>query len=317
MKKRLFILTLTLYMCVSLAGCGSKKEQQCALRDEGIALMEAGDSEGAIDRFNQALGLSIGKVGSLEIDINYYKAAACVLSGDYYGAIGCYNALINYDDSDYKAYFMRGSVYAKGGDVPSAVDDYNKALTLHRKDYELYIEIFENFQALGLEEQGKGYLDAALEISSRNPEAYYYRGRIYYLKGEYENALSELNVAIKDEVSEAKLYAAKVYQALGDETSAQKLLVEYANSDEISSEALLTLGEIEMNQENYSGALDYFKAGLDAGDDDMRRALLRNQIIVLERLRRFSEAKEVAAQYVVEFPDDTEAANEYIFLTTR
>ena len=258
------------------------------MRDEGIELLDAGDSEGAIALFNKALGLSIGKVGDLEIDINYYKAAAYVKAGNPEEAINCYNALINYDDRDYKAYFMRGSVFAKTGDVASAVADYNKALNLQRKDYELYIEIYENFKSLGLEEQGAGYLDAALELSDRSDEGNYFRGRIYYLKGDYDNALSELNDAIEAEVAPASLYAAKVYQALGDETSAQKLLVKYASSEEVSSDALRSLGEIEMNQGNTERALEYFRAGLDAGDDDMRQSLMRSQIIALERLGRFS-----------------------------
>ena len=37
----------------------------------------------------------------------------------------------------------------------------------------------------------------------------------------------------------------------------------------------------------------------------------------MEQLYKFEEAKELMAQYVLDYPDDEEAAREYLFLKTR
>ena len=299
------------------SGCGNNNAKQAQLRDQGIELLANGDCDGAIVLFDEALGMSVGKVEALEIDINYYKAAAMVSANRYEEAIECYNNLIAFDDKNYEAYFLRGSVYAKSGDVVSMTEDYNRALTLHRRDYELYIKIYENLTALGMSEQGVAYLNTALDLSDKSPESYFYRGKIYYLLGQNDSALEQLNTAMDKDVTEAKLYIAKVYQSTGDDVAAEQLLLEYASSEDVSSEVLESLGEIEMNSDNYDRAYEYFSAGLNSGDTDTRQHLLKGQIVALEYLGRFEEAREILNTYIAEYPDDLQAAEEAIFLSTR
>ena len=51
MRKKILFAVLTLYMSMSLAGCGKYNEQEIALRDQGIEAMDAGDYDKAIGYF--------------------------------------------------------------------------------------------------------------------------------------------------------------------------------------------------------------------------------------------------------------------------
>ncbi len=302
-------------MC--LVACSSTSAEQTTLRDQGIALIESGDYQGAIDSFNEALSLSMGHVGSLEIDIDYYKAAAQYKAGLTEDAIATYTALIVYDEGAYEPHFLRGSIYADTGDIDMAVADYDAALALDDKNYLLYIQIYENLTALGYGDQAAAYLNKALEVSDKSAESSYYKGRIYYLLGDYDSATEYLQNAIDKNIPEASLYMAKIYQAQGDNATAQSLLEQYASSDDVTSEALATLGDIELAAGNYENALSYYETGEGLEVVTNESQLLKGHVVALENLGRFDEAKEVLTQYLEAYPDDADAQKELIFLQTR
>lgn len=304
-------------MAMGLTACSSYDEEEISLRDSGVEAMNVGNYDEAIEFFNQALDCSIGKVTDLEIDINYYKAAAQYNAGLFDDAITTYTALIKYDSENFEPYFLRGSLYANEGEIGQAITDYDDAVKCDEKNYLLYIEIYENLDGLGYSDQALEYLNRALEVSDKSANANYYKGRIYYLLGQYENAMELLNKAIEKDIIEAKLYLAKIYQDQGDYVTAQSLLEEYAASDEVTSEAIATLGDIEMTNGNYENALSYYQAGLNLDSIDNMPSLLKGQVAALEHLYRFDEAEQVLTQYLESYPSDEEAQEELIFLKTR
>ncbi|MBP5325117.1 MAG: tetratricopeptide repeat protein [Pseudobutyrivibrio sp.] len=317
MKKKLLILGLTLYMAATMVACGGPSQKEIDLRDQGIEALDAGDYETAIKLFNKALGCSIGRVSDLEIDINYYKAAAQFKSGDFEGAAATYEALIKYDGDNYEPYFLRGSIYASEREVGKAILDYDKAVEVDKKNYLLYIEIYENLDSLGYTDQGKVYLDNALQISDKSAEGSYYKGRINYMLGQTSQAEELLQKAVDKDIVEARLYLAKIYQDQGDYEKAQGLLEEYAKSEDVTSEALATLGDIEMANGNYENALGYYEAGLSLESIDNMPDLMKGQVSALEHLGRFTEACDALTQYLESYPNDEVAKKELIFLQTR
>ncbi len=300
-----------------LCACSKYDKKELELRDKGVAAMEAGKYDEAIPLFDKALACSIGKVTDLELDIDYYKAAAQFANGDFDDAVTTYTYLIKFDKTNYKPYFLRGSIYASEGEIGQAIKDYDAAVDIDPKNYLLYIQIYENLNSLGFSEQGLVYLNDALEVTDKSAESKYYKGRIYYLLGQTDDAKKYLSAAIEKDVIDAKLYLAKIYQDAGDYDNAQKLLEEYAASDNVTSDALGTLGDIELSSGDYESALGYYQAGLKLDSIDNMSQLMKGQVACLEKMGNYSEALDVLTQYIEMYPNDEEAEKELIFLQSR
>lgn len=301
-----------------LAGCSSEsKETQLSYREIGINSMQSGDYEGAIAAFDSALSHCVGSIGETEIDICYYKAAAQYATGDVEGALATYDALIDYDAKDANAYYMRGCLRLQAGENDKAKEDFSNAIKYNSGDYELYINIYENLSAYNLAAEGEEYLNKAFDLKGNDADSLAYRGKIYYLLGQNENALTELNAALEKGSIEANLTIAQVYETLGDSEMAETYYKAYAESGSADSEAMCALAEIEMAKQNYAGALSYVNQGLAMEQVTNRRDLMQNQIICMEYTGDFSGAWTVIQEYVQMYPDDTKAQREFTFLKNR
>lgn len=317
-KKLTYITALTMLSLTLITGCtNERRENQTAYRQIGINAMESGDYAGAVDAFNSALGQCIGKITENELDICYYKAAAQYASSDSEGAVATYTAIIDYDKKAADAYYLRGCVYLKQGNTESAVSDFDAAVRYNSDDYELYVNIYENLLAYDMTEKGEEYLNKAFDIKGNSAEDYAWRGRIYYYLGQYDNAMTELNSALDKESVIANLYIAQVYEAQGDSENAEVYYQNYVNSGAADSEAMNSLGEIEMAKGNYSGALTYLQQGIAMENVTNRRELMQNLIICYECTFDFNSAWNVVQEYVQAYPDDASAQREYIFLKNR
>lgn len=317
-KKLTYITALTMLSLTLITGCtNERRENQTAYRQIGINAMESGDYAGAVDAFNSALGQCIGKITENELDICYYKAAAQYASGDSEGAVATYTAIIDYDKKAADAYYLRGCVYLKQGNTESAVSDFDAAVQYNSDDYEPYVNIYENLLAYDMTEKGEEYLNKAFDIKGNSAEDYAWRGRIYYYLGQYDNAMTELNSALDRESVIANLYIAQVYEAQGDSENAEVYYQNYVNSGAADSEAMNSLGEIEMAKGNYSGALTYLQQGIAMENVTNRRELMQNLIICYEYTFDFNSAWNVVQEYVQAYPDDASAQREYIFLKNR
>ncbi|MCI8327922.1 MAG: tetratricopeptide repeat protein [Lachnospiraceae bacterium] len=312
------VIVLGLLLALGMTGCKSKeKENQEAYRKVGINSMAKGDYDKAIQSFQKALDMSLGKIGEEELDICYYKAAAQFAKGDYDSAIETYTALIEYDEKNAQAYYLRGSVYLHMEKEEQALKDYTKAVETGSTNYEVYEGIYENLLEKGQEEEAREYLEKALNIKPKEAADYAMQGHIYYLLDDYRQAKSSLDKAIDKNDKTALLYLAEVYQAEDKTKESQALLENYVKDNEKDSDALNKLGLMQMNEKNYEEALKYFQLGLKIKDDPNRQELLKNEIIAYEYMKDFSTAKEKMGAYLEEYPEDEEAVREYTFLKTR
>lgn len=301
-----------------LAGCtDGREENQTAYRQIGIAAMEDGDYEGAVEAFDNALAQCIGDIGADELDICYYKAAAQYAGGSTENAIATYTAILEYDDGEAGAYYLRGCLYLQQGNTDAAVSDFGNAVKYDGDDYELYVNIYENLSAYDMAEKGEEYLNEAFSIRGSDADDFAWRGRIYYLLGQYDNAVTELNSALKKESVVANLYLAQVYEALGDSDDAETYYRAYVDSGEADSAAMNALGEVELSRGDYEAALSYFEQGLAMESVTNQRELMQNLIAAYEYTGDFEAARDMAEQYVALYPDDADAQREYIFLKNR
>ncbi len=317
-KKLTYIAAITLLSFGLLTGCSNeRKENQTAYRQIGINDMENGDYEGAVTAFDNALAQCIGKIGENEMDICYYKAAAQYAGGDTDAAINTYTAIIEYDKKAADAYYLRGCLYLKQQNTDAAVADFDNAIKYNDSDYELYVNIYENLSGYDMAEKGEEYLNKAFSIKGNEAADLAWRGRIYYLLGQYDNALTELKSAVDKESVIANLYLAQTYEAQGDTENAQAYYESYVNSGAADSQAMNALGQIEMEKGDYASALTYLEQGLSMENVSNKRALMQNLIICYEYTGDFASAWDSIEEYMQLYPDDANAQREYTFLKNR
>ncbi len=318
-NKRVVCLSASVVLCAAiLSGCSDERmEDELAYRKIGITSMENGDYEGAAAAFDSALKQHVGRITSTETDICYYKAAALYATGDVQGALEVCDALTGYDSKDADAYFLKGCLLLQTDGDEQAREAFDNAVRYRKDDFELYIRIYENLAAHDLTAEGEAYLDKAFEIKGDSAEVLAFRGKIYCLLGQYDNAVTELTAALEKKSAQANLYLAQAYEGKGDLAKAETYYQAYVASGAADSVAVNALAEIEMGKGNYSGALSYISRALAMEEVSDRDVLMKNEIICSEFLGDFVHAWEVVQEYVALYPEDEEAQREYIFLKYR
>ena len=322
-KKRGLALVLLLCAGLSVTGCSKDRtDDELAYRKIGIRSMEQGNYKEAVDSFQKALDQSKGKIRNLELDICMNKAEALYQNGQPEDAIAVCDAVLDYNDKYANAYYLRGNIYLQEGNVQQALSDYELAAKHADADYGIYIQLYENLSRAGRAEDGVKYLNQALELKGKGRGYLASRGYIYFLQGDYARAKDKLTQAVAIEKKEgeddkAELYLAQTYDQLGDQNEAAKYYELYAKDHADDAVVLEELGNMAMEQENYGQALTYYQNGLATKSPVNEQKLRRGEIAAMEQLYDFEQAKEKMSQYVLDYPDDEEAAREYLFLKTR
>lgn len=317
LKKITYIATMAVFALVICTGCSNERvEDQMKHRLEGITLMENGKYEKALEEFQAALDLSLGEVGEKEMDICFYKAQTQYLLGDVEGTMATYTAIIDFNQSA-KAYFLRGNLYYSLGDEENALADYAAALEQEKRDYELYIGVYEALQAHGKEKEAQDYLNQALEMSGNSAYDKMQKGRINYLLGENQTALSLLEEAAKGREKKAFYYLAEIYTLMGDEASAQSSLKAYIESGAADSYTLFEIANKELGEGDPQMAIECLNMALDLEKVPNKQIIMKTLVIAHEQNQDFETAKTLMEEYIKNYPDDEEAKREFTFLETR
>lgn len=320
---RIVAAALLVGMGLMLTGCGEERtENALAYRKIGINAMAEGDYEEAVKNFQLALDQSKGQIRNLELDICMQKAEALYLNGQPVEAIAVCDAVLDYDKSYANAYYLRGNLYLQQGDSKKALADYEQAAKYADADYEIYIQLYVNLDRAGMKTEGVKYLSQALELKGKDRYHLTNRGYIYYLMGDYEQAKEQLLQAVaiaqkEGEDDKAELYLAQTAERLNDEQTASKYYKTYAENHADDSIVLEELGNMAMEKGDYADACAYYQKGLKTTNPSNEQLLRRGEIAALEQLYEFEQAKEKMAQYVLDYPEDEQAAREYLFLKTR
>ena len=191
MRRAVFFLGV-LALCAGLTGCQPSKAAKEA-REAGIASLDAGDYNAAIQSFEEALEERKGSVGEFEYDILKYRGEAEYRVGDYEAAAHTYDVLIQVDGGRAEYYNLYAMALARSGDWNSALEAYNKGL---EADPEAAFG-GEALSAVGEGCEGQGEYERAMTLYAQAIEAGGNAGRLYNRmglcameKGDYEAALS-------------------------------------------------------------------------------------------------------------------------------
>ncbi|MGH7800686.1 MAG: tetratricopeptide repeat protein [Thermodesulfobacteriota bacterium] len=170
----------------------------------GLSRLSAGDFDGAIARFGDAIARPSVPDQIIDPSIIYiFRAIAYVLKGNFDLGSADLEHGIRLKPDLYAAYNLRGFLYFALGDLEEGITDYNKTIelssdtklvaaayigrgTIHMYKQEIDLSIVDYNKAIELEPS----TDALIT-------AYSHRGFAYSLKGDFEHAISDINRAIK------------------------------------------------------------------------------------------------------------------------
>jgi tetratricopeptide (TPR) repeat protein len=219
----------------------------------GLARQSAGDIDGAIADFTQAVALDPKDVAALD-----QRGLAREARGDIDGALADFNQVITLDPKQADAFNNRGLIKQARGDYDGALADYNQALLLDPR-------IAAAHYNHGLIEARKGYYDAAiadydhaLEIDPKMDQAYYDRGNAKNFEGNLDGALADYTQALTLNPKLADAYVKRGFarQTKGDNDGA---LADYALAIALKpTEALAyyNRGLIKVQKGDMPGAID-------------------------------------------------------------
>ena len=344
--KKILSPALVLMLALSLTGCGETSEAmqgitekiqnldyQGALTDletaqengenlrlversRGIAYIGLSMYDEAIQAFQSCLALSDGFPQEMDYDTNFYLAAAYTKSGRYEEALKVYNAILDLDADRENAYFLRGNVEMNLGMTNEAIKDFDQAVKMRPKDYDMLIDIYEILQYFGQTDAAKNYLHQALSAEDKDMDPYV-TGRIYYYLGDFQKASIALEEAKDKGGEKSYLYLGLAYEAIHDYNYAASVYNSYLGKYEGSAQIYNQLGLCELQKKEYLKALNAFQTGKQLNDSTMQQSLCFNEIVAYERLGEFETAYELMGEYIRNYPDDEQAKREYEFLSTR
>ena len=284
-------------------------------RGIGLARMGRLQYEEALNAFEKALSFSNGIPDQVDFDINYYMAAAFYITGEMEKAVASYDAILTLREKEGDAYFLRGAIKATQGRIEEARADFDEALRLNTGNSDRLIDIYQILAGNGYQMIGENYLRDAMEQDTKSMDNFE-KGRISFYLSDYENARMHLEKA-RDISYEAVLFLGKTYEVLADYNYAVSVYSDYLDRGNESPQIYNQLGICRINMGDYEGALQAFRGGMAAPDNDILQALRFNEIVTYEFLGDFKKAAVLMDGYLQLYPDDKEARRENYFLQTR
>jgi tetratricopeptide (TPR) repeat protein len=141
--------------------------------------------------------------------------------GDLASAIADYNMAIKILPSHTASYINRGNIYDLRQDYPSAVADYTKAVQLDPKEAEAFYNRARVYNKQKLYTKAVADYDRYIELNTDDKEyladGYHNRGLIYEILGNYDHAVKDLTSSIDLDPADPTAYKARasVYRKMG------------------------------------------------------------------------------------------------------
>ncbi|MDI6740127.1 MAG: tetratricopeptide repeat protein [Candidatus Edwardsbacteria bacterium] len=161
------------------------------------AYAEQGYFQQAIEDYDRAVGL-----------INKLKAGALMAAGDLQGALDIFTQAIALNPNDALSYLSRGIALSSMGNNQQAVEDFNAALSLNPNDPAVYHNRGIAFSASGDYAQAIADYDASLSLYPNDPMVYYNKGIAFKLAGDYQQFVEAFKIAAQMGFDQAQKFLA-------------------------------------------------------------------------------------------------------------
>ena len=222
-------------MLFLLTGCGHVTEEMKAGKENGIALMENGDYEGAVAEFDSLIDQT-KHVSSCEIDVLKYRGEAEFMLGDYGAAAYTYDTLVKVDKPRAEYYYLGAVSLANSGDMEGAENRLESGTRADEKHAAAgYAEAMEAlgaaYMTAGDETKADEIYQTLVEEGFSSTEVYNRWMMAAMKKGDYEEALQhgEAGFALSDDRAKKEIAfnQAVCYEYLGQYEKALELFRSY------------------------------------------------------------------------------------------
>ncbi len=293
------------------------KNNKAAYRGKGIAYFKNHNYGKAIEQFDKAL--AIRELSDLNLDILYYKGNSQAKAGLFDKAIKTYTSILQEKQTDAYTYYSRAYAYRMLKDYEKSLADYDKAIKLDNKNYDYYFGKYFLLLEEGDTEKATAVLSMAANIKGKTQEDYFNLAKVHYYMGDYDNAIVEFSEAYKNGFAEAYFFLGSIYEQKEDYKNAVNNYSLYIKEEAyISSAAVYNqISYCQLKLNNYEDALSYIQTGLKYNDLEFNQSLIRNEIVVYEKMGEFEKAAGLMKDYLKAYQDDEAAAKEYEFIKTR
>ena len=290
---------------------------QAAYRGNGIAYLEEGQYESAMQAFELALSCKSGKVSETEYDILLYRGETQTRMGDYAGAKETYTVLLETQGEKAITYYLRGVAQVEGNMIQEGMEDMDKAISLNKNDYDMYLNCYYCLADAGQEDQGIKYLQSALLIDEKANPSHKSRGSVNFLLGDYSAALTEFEYLGETTDVEVLIYIGLCHQSLGDTSKSYDAFSKALANGGENSEVYYQMGMCMFSTGDYDTALSHLKNGLALGGGQHKQEMMYTIGLCYERQYEFKEALKAFEEYVALYGSNEELDKEIDFLRTR
>lgn len=293
-----------------------RQNNKRALRGKGIAFYGMEKFKEALECFDAALKIS--ELSALNLDILYYQGCALIKTGGFAEAVQAFDRIIGEYDKDAAAYAQRAHALYKAGEYEKSLEDFDMAISLEPRRFSYYFGKYRVLLSMGDEAGAADVLAQAAGIEAKSGQDRFNLARVHFYQGLYKQARDEFGECLVDGFPESNFYIGETYYMEKDYSTAVFYYDKYikegnAGNPEVYNQAACS----KMKLGEYEEAIRYLNMGKDIGDEDLLRAIRKNEIVAYEYLGKFDKALEKLEEYIKEYPDDKKAVRERQFLLTR
>ncbi len=172
-----------------------------SLVDDGLALIEMGDLEGATDRFEEAVRLRPDLSGT-----HYYLAWSYAAGDDPEAAIAEFEEAIRLEPGNAAPYEGLGWVYRMVGELGKSVESYQAAIQRDPAFADAHSGLGMAYLAQGNLEPAEAALREALDLDPESAEAHMGVGEVQYVRGDYDLAAASFSAVLRLEPENASAH---------------------------------------------------------------------------------------------------------------
>ncbi len=293
-----------------------KENNKKAYRGLGIAYFLDRDYAKSIENFDSALAIS--QEEHLDFDIMCYKARALEYSGDNKGAVDLYTSILELKPKDAKIYNERANQYRLLGNYELSIADYDKALELDSNNLKHYIGKYITLKESNKNAEATAVLEQASSLEVNDESDKFELAKVHYYQAKYDIAMNELNQCIQAGFTQGYYFVGEINLIHGNYELAIENFNRYIEEGNVVSGILYNhMLTCYLQLEDFEQAKICLEKAKQFSDPSIKTALLKNEIIYLEKMGQFSEALTCMEQYLKICPEDGQAKKDYYFLKTR